>query len=79
MVAALYWAQRLPTVRFVLPTAPVSEVMGGVPSWFDFKASTVGLLLPCLPCYCLHSNKFAAVAGSANVGQFGECAVRSDR
>eukprot|EP00446_Apocalathium_sp_SHHI-4_P040471 CAMPEP_0177345256 /NCGR_PEP_ID=MMETSP0368-20130122/28549_1 /TAXON_ID=447022 ORGANISM="Scrippsiella hangoei-like, Strain SHHI-4" /NCGR_SAMPLE_ID=MMETSP0368 /ASSEMBLY_ACC=CAM_ASM_000363 /LENGTH=245 /DNA_ID=CAMNT_0018806817 /DNA_START=1 /DNA_END=738 /DNA_ORIENTATION=- len=32
---AMFWAQRLPHVRFVLPTAPVSNTMGTT-SWFDF-------------------------------------------
>lgn len=32
----MWLAQRLPHVRFVLPTAPTSPVMG-CPSWFDFQ------------------------------------------
>lgn len=35
---AMWWAERLPHVRFILPTAPVSATMGTT-SWFDFGGS----------------------------------------
>jgi predicted esterase len=38
---AMYWAQRLPHVRFILPTAKVDASMGGVPSWFPFAGDNV--------------------------------------
>lgn len=35
----MWLAQRLPHVRFVLPTAPTSQAMG-CPSWFDFEGAS---------------------------------------
>lgn len=37
---ALFWAERLPHARFVLPTAPFSESMGTT-SWFDLGGEGV--------------------------------------
>lgn len=64
---AMWWAERLPHVRFVLPTAPVSRTMGAT-SWFDFGGGdTAGTFAASTQSLNLLLRKEEAAVGASRV------------